>query len=98
MFVRTLAALLPSASQMHRVMASHRARVHQEPLARYTCYDEARAQHVLPPLEALLGMSVVVSTTRACSELLSAGVPQGHFTHIVIDEAAQLIEAEGTSA
>jgi helicase MOV-10 len=39
-------------------------------------------------------MVVVVSTTRSAAQLVNAGVPKGHFTHIIVDEAAQLMEAE----
>ena len=45
-------------------------------------------------VDALAGVSVVVSTTRTAGALASAAVPKGHFTHIVIDEAAQLMESE----
>ena len=35
-----------------------------------------------------------MSTTRSAAQLVNAGVPKGHFTHIIVDEAAQLMEAE----
>ncbi len=47
-----------------------------------------------PPAEKLRKYRVVVCTTRHASALASSGLEAGHFTHIVVDEAAQLMEAE----
>ena len=35
-----------------------------------------------------------MSTTRSAALLCSAELPNGHFTHVIVDEAAQLMEAE----
>ena len=35
-----------------------------------------------------------MSTTRSAALLCSAELPKGHFTHVIVDEAAQLMEAE----
>ena len=89
-----LAHLLPDATSLLRVYAPHRAPAFDKRLRAHTCYDAGARRHTLPPLEELLGVQVVVTTTRSAALLVSAGVPQGHFTHIIVDEAAQLMEAE----
>ena len=50
-----------------RLVAAHRGRVHDKRLKPYVHYDAQTNQHTLPPLKKLLGMSVVVSTTRSPS-------------------------------
>lgn len=93
-YVTALQELL-GPEQMLRVQAPHRSTV-LGPMARYSHQDpmSATGAYALPEASALLKMVVVVSTTRSAAQLVNAGVPKGHFTHIVVDEAAQLMEAE----
>ena len=95
-FINALAPGL-SPEQMLRLYAAHRNQRGLPPrLKAYSSalYDERDELFVDPTAEALLKYRVVVATTRNASALVSAGVPRGHFTHIVVDEAAQLMEAE----
>ena len=48
----------------------------------------------LPPLEQLLGFSVVITTCASSAMLAAHGVPRDHFTHVLIDESAQALEPE----
>ena len=78
-----------------RILAPHRTERGLHPKVRpHTKFNRSTEQFELPPLEELAGFSLVVSTTRSAAMLASAGLPQGHFTHIIVDEAAQLMEAE----
>jgi len=55
-------------------------------------YDDARATSQIPGHERLLAFSVVLSTCSKTAILQTLDVPVGHFSHIVIDEAAQADE------
>jgi len=46
----------------------------------------------MPVHERLLAFRVVVSTCSSAGVLQTLNVPRGHFSHIVIDEAAQAEE------
>ena len=48
----------------------------------------------VPALEKLLKFKVVVSTCCSSAILASVGVPNGHFTHVFLDEAGQALEPE----
>ncbi len=45
---------------------------------------------VTPPLQELKSYKVVVSTLQTARSLALMGLNKGHFTHIFIDEAAQV--------
>ena len=79
---------------MLRVQAPHRLPGGYGPLKAYSHIDPKTGLYALPEMAELLKKQVVVSTTRSAGMLVSASVPKGHFTHIIVDEAAQLMEAE----
>ena len=54
--------------------------------------DDARAISQIPGHERLLAFSVVLSTCSKAAILQNLDVPVGHFSHIVINEAAQAEE------
>jgi helicase MOV-10 len=54
--------------------------------------DDARTTSQIPGHERLLAFSVVLSTCSKSTILQNLDVPVGHFSHIVIDEAAQAEE------
>ncbi|KAI0336614.1 P-loop containing nucleoside triphosphate hydrolase protein [Cubamyces sp. BRFM 1775] len=65
-------------------------------LAAYSLY---RDNHfVLPPVETLQRYKVVVTTCGNSSFAYNIGMPNGHFTHIFIDEAGQASEPEVLTA
>ena len=78
---------------LFRLNAHHRshATVPREILA-YCDYDQDKNIFNIPPLRELMAKSVIVSTCQTASSLIGIGVPQGHFTHIFIDEACQVLE------
>ena len=84
--------LLP-ASELFRFFQAHRGafRVQAEHLP-FTGYDAHKGIFVVPPLPELLRKRVVISTFANASVLYGVGVPLGHFTHIMLDEAANAIE------
>ena len=47
-----------------------------------------------PPLRALLSYRIIVTTYMSSSLLYAEGVKQGHFSHIILDEAGQASEPE----
>jgi helicase MOV-10 len=53
---------------------------------------DVQAKSLFPGLERLLAFRVVLSTCSSASMLRALDVPVGHFSHIVIDEAAQAEE------
>lgn len=47
-----------------------------------------------PPLKALLSYRIIVTTYMSSSLLYAEGIKQGHFSHIILDEAGQASEPE----
>lgn len=81
--------------KMLRLYASSRPReaVPHEILP-FTFWNESLGSFDTPSLEQLKQYRIIVTTCNSASILYNAGVPQGFFTHIAIDEAAQLMEPE----
>ena len=66
----------------------------KELLMRYSRYDEEEQCFPAPLLATMLEFEVVAVTLTHSTELLSIGVPKGHFTHIFIDECGHADESE----
>ncbi|TVK90475.1 putative RNA helicase SDE3 [Bagarius yarrelli] len=49
---------------------------------------------ILPSKETLMEYTVIVVTLITAGRLVSGAIPEGHFTHIFIDEAGQAVEPE----
>ncbi|KAJ2974090.1 hypothetical protein NUW54_g11947 [Trametes sanguinea] len=63
-----------------------------EALLTYSRYNEGLFK--LPPLDVLTAYKVIVSTCGNASFAYNVGMPNGHFSHIFIDEAGQASEPE----
>ncbi|OSD02639.1 P-loop containing nucleoside triphosphate hydrolase protein [Trametes coccinea BRFM310] len=63
-----------------------------EDLVAYSRYHEGLFR--IPPLDVLLTYRVIVSTCGNASFAYNLGVPNGHFSHVFIDEAGQASEPE----
>jgi len=67
-------------------------------LQRYTCRmtleGELRDCFSVPPIAILKRYKVVVCTCISASIPYGIGIPRGHFTHIIVDEAGQASEPE----
>ncbi|KAH9887301.1 P-loop containing nucleoside triphosphate hydrolase protein [Cubamyces lactineus] len=64
-----------------------------------TAYSLYRNNHfALPPVETLRRYKVIVTTCGNSSFAYNIGMPNGHFTHIFIDEAGQASEPEVLTA
>ena len=61
--------------------------VHEEDI-----FEGAQTMSLFPEHERLLAFRIVLSTCSSASMLRALDVPVGHFSHIVIDEAAQAQE------
>jgi helicase MOV-10 len=55
-------------------------------------FEDVRTSSLYPGLERLLAFRVVLSTCSSAAVLQALDVPVGHFSHIVIDEAAHAEE------
>ena len=55
-------------------------------------FEDVQASSIYPGHERLLAFRVVLSTCSSAGMLQALDVPVGHFSHIVIDEAAQAEE------
>lgn len=60
----------------------------------FTRRDPKTGLFLTPPLEELQKLKFVVCTNLTAASLTTAGLEKGFFSHIIIDEAAQAIEAE----
>jgi helicase MOV-10 len=54
--------------------------------------EDVQPYSIIPEREKLMAFRVVLSTCSSAGMLQALGVPVGHFSHIVIDEAAQAEE------
>ena len=59
-------------------------------LIKYTFYDEKKDLFLSHPLEILKEFRVVVTTSYTSANLYGAGIGKQHFTHILLDDAAQV--------
>lgn len=61
---------------------------------RKTLQGELRGCFSVPPIATLKHYKVIVCTCVSASIPYSIGIPRGHFTHIIVDEAGQATEPE----
>ncbi|KAM9856095.1 putative helicase mov-10-B.1 [Aulostomus maculatus] len=50
--------------------------------------------YVFPAKEKLMEYKIVVTTLITAGRLVSGNIPEGHFTHVFVDEAGQAVETE----
>nr|XP_014347304.1 PREDICTED: putative helicase MOV-10 [Latimeria chalumnae] len=60
----------------------------------YSNWDKAQDSYVYPPIQVLMEYKVIITTLLTAGRLVSAVVPQGHFSHVFIDEAGHAVEPE----
>ncbi|XP_078453656.1 3'-5' exoribonuclease HELZ2 isoform X2 [Lampetra planeri] len=65
-----------------------------EVVKKYCCLDPNGQSFTVPSLESVRAHRVVISTYAECDTLRQLGLPRGHFSHILLDEAAQALEAD----
>lgn len=83
-----------STTQLFRLNAPSRVKTLPRSLESYSLrYDDGSFR--VPQPQAIMKYRVVVSTCASGSLLHGVGVPNGHFTHIFVDEAGQASEPEG---
>ncbi|XP_078507821.1 3'-5' exoribonuclease HELZ2 isoform X1 [Lissotriton helveticus] len=58
---------------------------------KYCCLTEDQMSFMYPPVSLLNRHRIIITTTSTSQNLK---VPRGYFTHILIDEAAQMLECE----
>lgn len=84
-----------NTSSLLRLYASHRPRNLVPPeLEDCIYFDETNGVFDIPSLSALKKYKVIVSTCTTSSQLYGMGLGKDHFTHIIFDEAAQVMEPE----
>ncbi|KAG8924470.1 hypothetical protein FRC01_011457 [Tulasnella sp. 417] len=82
-----------SAAKLFRLNAPSRVKTLPRSLESYSLrYDDGSFR--IPPPQTIMEFRVVVSTCASGSLPHGVGVPNGHFTHIFIDEAGQASEPE----
>ncbi|XP_071329186.1 3'-5' exoribonuclease HELZ2-like isoform X2 [Trachinotus anak] len=63
------------------------------------CFLSEDRQHFLPPTKAALDChKIVITTTTMARHFHDLKLPEGYFTHILIDEASQMLECEALMA
>lgn len=58
----------------------------------------SRNTYTMPSIDTLMKYKVIVSTCNNASFAYNIGMPAGHWTHIFVDEAAQVSEPEALNA
>lgn len=61
-------------------------------------YDKMREEFYYPSLSELMKYRILITTMVTAGRLVSANFPQGHFTHVFIDEAGHAMEPEAVIA
>ncbi|XP_075766067.1 helicase MOV-10 [Pelodiscus sinensis] len=61
-------------------------------------WDAAQQCHVYPGKEELQHFRVIVTTLVTAGRLVSASFPEGHFSHVFIDECGHAVEPESVVA
>ncbi|XP_040889071.1 helicase with zinc finger domain 2-like isoform X2 [Toxotes jaculatrix] len=70
-----------------------------DPITLKYCLLSKDGQHFLPPTKAALDChTVVITTTTMARHFQDLKLPEGYFTHILIDEASQMLECEALMA
>ncbi|KAH3756851.1 rna helicase [Pelomyxa schiedti] len=64
----------------------------------FTIYDDKLDMFSLPPLSKLLQYKIIITTSLTAAYLAFAGVGKDFFTHIILDEAAQMSEPDALVA
>ncbi|XP_037345942.2 helicase with zinc finger domain 2-like isoform X1 [Pungitius pungitius] len=68
-------------------------------ITRKYCLLSQDGQFFLPPTKAALdGHKIVITTTTMARRFHDLKLPEGYFTHILIDEASQMLECEALMA
>lgn len=63
------------------------------------CFLSEDRQHFLPPTKAVLDLhNIVITTTTMARHFHDLKLKEGYFTHILIDEASQMLECEALMA
>ncbi|KAJ8360337.1 hypothetical protein SKAU_G00168620 [Synaphobranchus kaupii] len=57
-------------------------------------WDARQDCFLFPSKETLMGYKIIVATVVTAGKLVTGGLPEGHFTHIFIDEAGHAVEPE----
>eukprot|EP01088_Endostelium_zonatum_P000552 TRINITY_DN107_c0_g1_i1.p1 TRINITY_DN107_c0_g1~~TRINITY_DN107_c0_g1_i1.p1 ORF type:complete len:1380 (+),score=327.14 TRINITY_DN107_c0_g1_i1:105-4244(+) len=81
----TLFRLYPSSRKVDSV---------QEVFLEYSHWNEKSKSFDFPSLETLRRYKVILTTAEKSHDLYSIGMNKGEFTHIFLDEAAQMLETE----
>ncbi|XP_023280958.1 putative helicase mov-10-B.2 isoform X2 [Seriola lalandi dorsalis] len=50
--------------------------------------------YVFPPKEELMEYTIMVTTLMTAGRLVTGGIPEGHYTHMFVDEAGHAVETE----
>ncbi|KAM9362141.1 3'-5' exoribonuclease HELZ2-like [Symphorus nematophorus] len=63
------------------------------------CFLSEDGQYFLPPTKAALDRhNIIITTTTKARDFHDLKLPEGYFTHILIDEASQMLECEALMA
>ncbi|KAH9825185.1 P-loop containing nucleoside triphosphate hydrolase protein [Melampsora americana] len=82
-------------ASLFRLCAPTRATTTLTPgLEKVVCRNGRDGPFCTPELEVLKNYRVVISTCLSAGVLAGVGVPAGHYTHVMIDEAGQAMEPE----
>eukprot|EP01117_Protostelium_nocturnum_P012538 TRINITY_DN4618_c0_g3_i4.p1 TRINITY_DN4618_c0_g3~~TRINITY_DN4618_c0_g3_i4.p1 ORF type:complete len:945 (+),score=254.96 TRINITY_DN4618_c0_g3_i4:86-2920(+) len=89
--------LIPSFNpkEMHRLYAfQYSANRVDSDIIPYTQYERDLEVFNIPDLQRLKQFKIIISTCSSAASVYSVGVGANHFTHILLDEASQMMEPE----
>ncbi|XP_061074539.1 putative helicase mov-10-B.1 isoform X2 [Conger conger] len=83
------------ANLLYRLYASSRdPRTVPRNLQKCCNWDPGQDCFLFPSRETLMSYKITVATVVTAGKLVSGGLPQGHFSHIFVDEAGHAVEPE----
>uniref|UniRef100_A0A672H424 RNA helicase n=1 Tax=Salarias fasciatus TaxID=181472 RepID=A0A672H424_SALFA len=64
------------------------------PVELKACSNLVGDSYLFPAKEKLMEYKIIVTTLMTAGRLVTGGIPEGHFTHVFVDEAGHAVETE----
>eukprot|EP00058_Branchiostoma_floridae_P025252 XP_002610742.1 hypothetical protein BRAFLDRAFT_90929 [Branchiostoma floridae] len=84
----------PEATPLRVYFKERRLETVHETVRQYCKLDPNKESFAMPQMDDIMSHRIVIVTLATSMYLIRMGIRRGHFTHILLDEAAQAMECE----
>ncbi|XP_078692797.1 3'-5' exoribonuclease HELZ2-like [Branchiostoma floridae x Branchiostoma belcheri] len=84
----------PEATPLRVYFKERRLETVDDTVMQYCKLDPDKTSFAMPQMEDIMNHRIVIVTLTTSMYLIRMGIKPGHFTHILLDEAAQAMECE----